>query len=56
MHPHDCGDAFFGHRGYNINKKANERKGGNIMKQHKFFAWATVFCFFMTMITGYQRK
>lgn len=26
------------------------------MKSHKFFAWATVVCFVMTMITGYKRK
>ncbi len=24
------------------------------MKWHKFFAWATVICFFMTMYTGYN--
>jgi len=26
------------------------------MKQHKFFAWATIFCLLMTMITGYEKK
>ncbi|MCR5594343.1 MAG: MBL fold metallo-hydrolase [Lachnospiraceae bacterium] len=26
------------------------------MKGHKFFAWATVVCFVMTMITGYKKK
>jgi hypothetical protein len=26
------------------------------MKQHKFWAWATVFAFAMTMITGIKRK
>ena len=25
------------------------------MKNHKFFAWATVFCFLMTMYTGYKK-
>lgn len=35
----------------------NEKKGRpSFMKWHKFFAWATVFCFVMTMITGYKRK
>ncbi len=33
------------------------KKGGSsFMKWHKFYAWATVFCFVMTMITGYKRK
>ncbi|MCR4903838.1 MAG: MBL fold metallo-hydrolase [Butyrivibrio sp.] len=32
------------------------KKGGNYMKWHKFFAWATVVCFIMCMITGYKRK
>ncbi len=35
-------------------KKHSGRK--NYMKQHRFFAWATVFCFVMTMVTGYRRK
>ena len=26
------------------------------MKNHKFFAWATVFCFLMTMYTGYNSR
>ena len=26
------------------------------MKWHKFFAWGTVVCFVMTMVTGYKRK
>ena len=26
-----------------------------IMEKHKFFAWATVFCFLMTMYTGYKK-
>ena len=28
----------------------------SFMKWHKFFAWATVCCFLLTMITGYERK
>ena len=31
-------------------------KRGSYMKWHRFFAWATVVCFVMTMITGYRRK
>ncbi|MCR5100561.1 MAG: MBL fold metallo-hydrolase [Butyrivibrio sp.] len=38
----------------NENKKI--KKGGGFMKWHKFFAWATVACFVLTMITGYQKK
>jgi len=35
----------------------DKRKGGrSFMKLHKFFAWATVACFILTMITGYKRK
>ena len=26
------------------------------MKKHKMFAWLTVFCFLMTIITGYGKK
>ena len=34
-----------------------KKKGGNkAMKWHKFFAWATVVCFILTMVTGYERK
>lgn len=25
------------------------------MKSHKFFAWMTVLCFIMVMITGYKK-
>ncbi|MBQ7534498.1 MAG: MBL fold metallo-hydrolase [Stomatobaculum sp.] len=32
------------------------RRKKNYMKLHKFFAWASVFCFFMTMITGYKKR
>ena len=36
--------------------KAANRKRRAYMKCHKFFAWATVACFVMTMVTGYKRK
>ena len=26
------------------------------MKWHKFFAWTTVICFLMTIITGYEKN
>lgn len=40
-----------------IKKWAAKKEGrSTFMKWHKFFAWATVFCFLMTMITGYERK
>ncbi|WP_442856100.1 hypothetical protein [Butyrivibrio sp. NC2002] len=26
------------------------------MKCHKFFAWATVICFLLTMYTGYKKQ
>ncbi len=29
---------------------------GENMKQHRFWAWAAVFCMFMVMITGYKHK
>lgn len=32
------------------------RKRRQYMKWHKIFAWMTVFCFFMTMVTGYRKK
>ena len=35
---------------------AKHKKGSTRMKYHKFFAWATVVCFVMTMVTGYQKK
>jgi 7,8-dihydropterin-6-yl-methyl-4-(beta-D-ribofuranosyl)aminobenzene 5'-phosphate synthase len=32
-------------------------KGGKIvMKKHRFFAWMTVICFLLTMMTGYKKK
>lgn len=36
--------------------KAANRKRSAYMRCHKFFAWATVACFVMTMVTGYKRK
>jgi len=33
-----------------------KKKGNGFMKMHKMFAWGTVVCFVMTMITGYTRK
>ncbi len=37
--------------------KEVENKGrSTYMKWHKFFAWASVFCFIMTMVTGYKRR
>ncbi|MBO5521236.1 MAG: MBL fold metallo-hydrolase [Eubacterium sp.] len=49
---------------YRKENPAQERttvRTGNIrrssyMKAHRFFAWATVFCFIITMVTGYRRK
>ena len=35
-------------------KKQTGRK--SYMKAHKVFAWATVFCFALTMVTGYRKK
>ncbi len=36
--------------------KNTKKERTSFMKWHKFFAWATVFCFVMTMVTGYKRK
>ena len=36
--------------------KAAQKKRREYMKWHKFFAWGTVACFVMTMVTGYKRK
>ena len=36
--------------------KAAGKKRREYMKWHKFFAWGTVVCFVLTMVTGYQRK
>lgn len=27
-----------------------------LMKNHKFWAWAMIFCLFMTVYTGYEHK
>ena len=34
----------------------SKKKGTSYMKLHKLFAWGTVVCFVLTMITGYKRK
>ena len=40
-----------------VGKIEEERKRRkSYMKYHKFFAWATVVCFLITMATGYERK
>ena len=36
--------------------KSAKKKRSEYMKWHKFFAWGTVVCFVMTMMTGYKRK
>ena len=36
--------------------KAAQKKRRDYMKWHRFFAWGTVACFVMTMVTGYKRK
>ena len=36
--------------------KSAQKKRRDYMKWHKFFAWGTVVCFVMTMVTGYKRK
>lgn len=41
-----CGDEL----------EVKEKRRNEYMKWHKFFAWATVFCFCMVMITGYKKK
>ncbi len=41
---------------YADEQQIKEKRRAAFMKWHKFFAWATVFCFVMTMVTGYQRK
>ncbi len=40
-----------------IKKWAVKKEGrSSFMKGHKFFAWATLFCFVMAMVTGYKKK
>lgn len=36
--------------------KIAKKKRREYMKWHKIFAWGTVACFVLTMVTGYQRK
>ena len=36
--------------------KSAQKKRRDYMKWHKYFAWGTVACFVMTMVTGYKRK
>lgn len=36
--------------------EGTEKKRKSYMKNHKFWAWATVTCFLMTMWTGYKKK
>ena len=36
--------------------KAAQKKRRYYMKWHRFFAWVTVACLVMTMVTGYKRK
>ena len=31
-------------------------KAGEAVKNHKLFAWLTVLCFLLTIITGYEKK
>ncbi|MCR5747434.1 MAG: MBL fold metallo-hydrolase [Lachnospiraceae bacterium] len=38
------------------NKNKENKRRSTYMKWHKIFAWATVVCFIMTMVTGYQKK
>ena len=37
-------------------RKAKKNRRNTYMKWHKIFAWATVVCFILTMITGIKRK
>lgn len=45
-----CHTAVEHHRGL------HKAGGGVRMKNHRFWAWAMVFCLAMTLITGYQHK
>ena len=36
--------------------KNTKKERSSFMKWHKFFAWAMVFCFVITVVTGYKRK
>ena len=48
LRPVHCGDE--------IRIPKTKKRRDTYMKCHKFFAWATVVCFIMTMITGYRKK
>ena len=37
-------------------EKVTKRRSTAFMKFHKFFAWSTVVCFIITMLTGYKKK
>ena len=37
-------------------KGSQEERRKQFMKWHKFFAWATVIRFIITMMTGYEKK
>ena len=50
------GQLVYVHCGDEVVLPEIKKKGSSAMKWHKFFAWATVFCFIMTMFTGYKRK
>lgn len=39
-----------------IDRSAEKKGRDTFMKWHKFFAWATVICFLLTMYTGWKRK
>ena len=42
--------------GYKRKSNGSIRKEYPSMKWHRFFAWAAVVCFLLTLITGYRRK
>ena len=42
-------------RGTGYNTSTETPKGGATLKRHTFYAWATVICFFLTMITAYKK-
>ena len=44
------------HSGDEIRIPKIKKRRNAYMKCHKFFAWATVVCFIMTMVTGYQKR
>ena len=49
---------YYVHSGDEIRIRTTDtkKKRSDYMKWHKFFAWGTVACFVMTMVTGYKRK